>query len=368
MKILILSANTGQGHNSCSRAIKEAFERQGDSCEICDSLAFMSEGISKFVTKLHAGAYRKCPGAFAWGYRTAQKHPAVFGKKSPLYKFFQKGAENLNEYTAGRDYDIVIACHVFPAVMLTEAGRLEKPSFKTAFVATDFTRSPTVELSNLDYYFIPDETLADEFVIQKITKEKIYSTGIPVQDRYFSCTDKTEAKRLLGVSEDSRHLMVMCGSMGCGPIEKTALCMRPLLGDGMEVSIICGTNVRLKERLDKKLGEDRRFHIYGYVDDTSLFMDSADLYLTKPGGISVCEAAVKRLPMIFVNAVSGCEEYNCSYFVNRGGAVCEAGAGMLAKKSISLLSDDAGLLKMSEALAGIIPGNPAESIRDILKN
>ena len=40
----------------------------------------------------------------------------------------------------------------------------------------------------------------------------------------------------------------------------------------------------------------------------ALLMDSADLYLTKPGGISVTEAASMRLPMVFIDAVAGCEE------------------------------------------------------------
>ena len=46
MKILILSCNTGEGHNSCARAISEELERKGDWGYIADGLAFLSTGIS----------------------------------------------------------------------------------------------------------------------------------------------------------------------------------------------------------------------------------------------------------------------------------------------------------------------------------
>lgn len=50
----------------------------------------------------------------------------------------------------------------------------------------------------------------------------------------------------------------------------------------------------------------------------SLLMDSADLYLTKPGGLSISEASAKKLPMVFLNAVAGCESYNLHFFLERG--------------------------------------------------
>ena len=49
MKILILSCNTGEGHNSCAKALQIAMQRRGISCEIQDTLALVSEGLSQRV-------------------------------------------------------------------------------------------------------------------------------------------------------------------------------------------------------------------------------------------------------------------------------------------------------------------------------
>ena len=69
MRLLILSCNTGEGHNSAARALKECFEKQGHICEIKDALAFWSPEKSKLISKGHIFIYRKMPKLFGVSYR-----------------------------------------------------------------------------------------------------------------------------------------------------------------------------------------------------------------------------------------------------------------------------------------------------------
>ena len=48
---------------------------------------------------------------------------------------------------------------------------------------------------------------------------------------------------------------------------------------------------------------------------------SADLFVTKPGGISITEAAVLGLPMVLINAVAGWESCNLKFFVDHEAAL-----------------------------------------------
>lgn len=50
MRLLILSCNTGEGHNSCAKAVFEYTIQQWDSCHVVDSLSFISEKASKFIS------------------------------------------------------------------------------------------------------------------------------------------------------------------------------------------------------------------------------------------------------------------------------------------------------------------------------
>lgn len=48
MQTLILSCNTGAGHNSCAQAVQEAYHSRGEICNITDSLEDFSPALSAF--------------------------------------------------------------------------------------------------------------------------------------------------------------------------------------------------------------------------------------------------------------------------------------------------------------------------------
>ena len=98
------------------------------------------------------------------------------------------------------------------------------------------------------------------------------------------------------------------------------------------------------------------------MPELSLLYDSTDLLLTKPGGISTTEAAVKGLPMVLFDAVGGCETSNLEYFVEKGGALTEAGTDALCDCCRTLLRDPMTLAAMSLRLRNCFPQNAAEII------
>jgi len=367
VRVLILSCNTGEGHNSCAKAIKEVFDTKGEVCVIEDALRFISTKASRFISWGHVFVYRNLPWLFNWGYRFTEKHTGVFREKNMMYNFFGKGADELYKFIARGTYDAVICTHPFASLMLTETQRRYKLSVKTAFVATDYTCSPGVNDSNLDYYFIPDERLIPDFESMNITKEKILANGIPIRQIFYTHTEKDEAKQRLGIKASQKHIVMMCGSMGCGPIEKLAGLLTEQLQYGFDMTVVCGTNDKLKARLEHKYGDRKNLHICGYVKDMSAMLDSADLYLTKAGGISVTEAARKKLPMVFINAVAGCEDYNSAFYTQLGCAKRSADAKELLRVCNSLVSDEGSYDAMVAAFGHHSVQNTAECIYNTLK-
>lgn len=349
-KVLILSCSTGQGHNSCAQAIKEYFELQGVICELRDSFDFISKQFARFISWGHSFIYRYLPGLFCWGYSYSSTHPAIFHKKSGIYKLLTARTEQLYQYLTDRQFDTVICTHVFSAILLTHMLKSHPLPIKTAFVTTDYTCYPGMDAIDLQQYFIPNAQLAEEFAACGIPIDRITVSGIPVRREYMVQFGKTKARYLLNLDTESRHLVMMCGSMGCGPISEILEQMTPILPEDTTVCVICGTNKRLYNKLKHRYRANEKIHVIGYTDQVSLYMDSADLYLTKPGGISTTEAAVKQLPMVFVNAVAGCEQYNMDYFINMGAAITAQSPRLLAERSIQLLCAASARHHMEQAL------------------
>ena len=85
MKILILSCNTGQGHNSAGNAVKEALEAHGVTCDMLDALSFTRR---RYTSRLVSGTYVKmvsvAPAVFGGIYKAGDmiSSPRF---KSPVY-------------------------------------------------------------------------------------------------------------------------------------------------------------------------------------------------------------------------------------------------------------------------------------------
>ncbi len=349
-KVLLLSCNTGQGHNASAQAVKEYFEARGVACELKNALLFVSKWFSDFASWGHIFMYRKAPDIFRLGYNFSKKNPWIFEEKSAVYRFLVSGANRLYDYIQDNGFDAVICTHLFPTMILSQLKKTRSLSVKTGFVGTDYTYYPGTESCDVQFFFIAHASLIQSYVDIGIPRERIVPSGIPVQERFREKTDKAEAKRRLGVGAGSRHLLMMCGSMGCGPMPKMLRRIVENMPGDVEVTVICGTNRSLYKRLSSSYRDCPRVHVVGYTDEVPLYMDASDLYLTKPGGISVTEAAVKNLPMAFINAVAGCEQYNMDFFTRMGAAFAEDSPIALADKCVRLLQDGDSLARMEAAL------------------
>ena len=366
MKTLILSCNTGEGHNSCAKAIQEWYKAQEEECIIVDALHFISEGFSKFVCGWHVRIYRYLPWLFRWGYGSSEKHPGLFRENSWVYHLLSSGTDRMAAYIEKEGFEAVICTHVFSELMLTDMLKRHPLRVATAFVATDYTCSPGVKSGRLAQYYIPDQTLAGDFECDAIPKERMIASGIPVRQQFYRQTPKEMAQLNFNIPIGHSHLVMSCGSMGCGPMKRLARILMRDMPSMCDLTIVCGTNERLQKKLKKICEGKRNIHILGYVQNMSMLMDSADVYLTKPGGISVSEAAVKHLPMVLIDAVAGCEDYNRMHFIRLGGAKTGANTAELADICLRLLEDPGKLAEMRRQMEAYEMKNAAQCIYETM--
>ena len=362
MRTLILSCNTGAGHNSCARAIQEAYRARGEVCDIVDALSFISERASQFISNWHTRIYLHAPRLFGAGYERAEQRDDLFREGTAVYRYITSGVRKMYECIASGGYDNVICTHVFPALALTELRRrFPELRVTTSHVSTDYTCSPCTADSQLDWYFMPSAALAEEFVRCGIPREKLVASGMPVRREFYARPEKAQAQQALGLAPEQRHLVMMCGSMGCGPMEELTQILAARMTPDEVLSVACSKNESLLKRLQRQTAGAENVRILGQVDDVPLLMHSADVFLTKPGGLSTSEAVASRLPMVLIDAVAGCEEHNLDFFLRAGMAVTADTPDAIADAALALAHDDARLAEMRRAMQ-TIAGAPADTV------
>ena len=350
MKVLILSCNTGGGHNACAQALAAQLESMGHESVTLDALGYVSDRVSRFVSNWHVCFYRHFPKLYGKGYRYAEAHPTTFDEDSAACRILRSGCERMRQDVKDGGYGAVICTHLFPAMMLSFIQHETPLPVRTCFIATDYTASPSCNCVALDYCVIPDASLTDEFVRAGIRAESIVPCGIPVRSMFETYTDMAQAKRAFSVAPQHRHLVIMSGSMGCGPISEVVSRLARSMPDTCELSVVCSSNKKLFRKLRMRFGYRKNVHVLGFVRNISRLLDSADVFITKPGGISTTEAVVKGVPMVLINAVGGCESHNLEFFVSRGAACTADTPKELAWQSLQLLQNEPRRASMRRAM------------------
>lgn len=366
MKLLILSCNTGQGHNTAGKAVAEEFQRRGAAWEMKDVMEFAGSNTSKRMEEIYVNVTTRMPWLFQGAYK-AGEWISSNRRKSPVYLANIHYAHNLYAYIRQEHVDGVVMPHLFPAEALTYIRKHFDKNIPCYAIATDYTCIPFWEETELDYYFVPPKTAYDSFLEKGIPRQKLIAAGIPVSARFYEKTEKADARARLCLPLDRTVFLVMTGSMGYGATEELTKELAARSREGDVILVMTGRNEDLKQRLEQGDYGTAQVKAVAYTDQIPLYMDACDVLLTKPGGLTSTEAAVKHVPMVHTSPIPGCETVNAAFFSDLGLAVCASDPSSAVTEALLLAKDGRRQTEMMQRQAEVIPGRAAETICDFIE-
>lgn len=317
MNVLILSCDTGAGHNTTGLAVLEELKRRGHCVEMKDPFQLSHSVIARNVGSFYIKLVQKFPHLFGIAYHLGMivtKMPFL----SPVYYANGKMAGHMEDYLREHPADVVVAPHLYPAEILTYMKNHGISCPKLLFIATDYACIPFTEETDCDYYVIPHKSLEEAFVRRGIPKDKILPLGIPVRSAFTRNTTKKEARKQLGLPLDSVCYLVMGGSMGAGKVKQIVSYLAGHRREKEHIIVICGSNASLQKSLQRHYSSAADISILGATAQIGLYMHACDLLYSKPGGLSSTEAAVVGIPLIHTTPIPGCESINRRFFQQHG--------------------------------------------------
>ena len=328
-----------------------------------DSMLFESPKRSELFEKIHIRSALHAPELFEKGTRLAER----MEEDIPLlvYRTGEKHSERLVRFIRDNAFDTVIATHVFAAQMLTHVESRFRESLTTAFVATDYSYIPFTSATYLDACFLPHRKLLQRYEENAPGKNYIVS-GIPTSARMTQRTDKARARSLLGLPLDVPVALVMTGSMGYGDVLPLLSSLRQQATADTVITVLCGNNNRLAQTLQAAYADDAAVRTVGYTERVGLYLDASDVLLSKPGGLSSTEAAVKGIPLVHITPLPGWEEDNVSFFTELGLSATGGTPEEMAAAAVLLLSDRDAASRMTERQHAEIRPDAGEVILDTL--
>lgn len=361
LHILILSCSTGGGHNAAGRAVEEYFKERGHAVDFPDYLSFAGKRVSDTVGNVYVKTVQKIPKVFGMVYKlgdTISNHV----KRSPVYYANSLMAEYLEKCLQETSYDAIIVPHLFPAETLT---RMKHKGMKLPVViaiGTDYTCIPFWGETECDFYVVPSREVGKEFIQAGIPEEKILPYGIPVSSKY----RKNRDEQNLSAPREGKQYLVAGGSMGAGNLVLLVKKLLELCGTKDRILVICGSNTRLYEEMNREFRQDVRVNIKGWTNQMAEYMGESDVIFTKPGGLTSTEAAVANCPIVHLDPIPGCETVNCDYFVRHGYSVSAKKIEEQAVEGVRLATDEKRLSEMRKRQKEDFPGDTAAKIEALI--
>ena len=316
MKILVIHATAGAGHKKAAEAIYHGLQAAGGhDAYLVDALDYTNPFFQTTYPACYSFLVTRLP--WAWGFFFAVldipwMQPLVRIVRR-LYNGFN--AKRLQGFLIQEQFDVVITTQFLSAEVSAYLKRSEKIKSKIICVVTDFDVHHIWVNEGIDLYTAACSYTKNKLVTLGVLPKNIYTTGIPTDAKFLMKPDLMALKQKLGLQDKKMTILIATGSFGMGPIEE----LMKVLED-YQLLIVCGHNKNLYERLKPRAPKDT--HVFGLVDNMDELMAVAQVMVTKPGGLSIAEALVKRLPMIFFSAIPGQETNNikvlCSYEASQG--------------------------------------------------
>lgn len=371
-KILIISSDTGGGHRSAAAAIADGLEKfwKGESKVV---------KVIKAVEESHR-ITDKLVDIYNWVLKNKQ-HWMKY-----LYWVMNKIRPETREFVHKRCIGYVrdqfekwcphvvvsvhpLTQHIF-ARILRELNLTDQVPLVTVVTDPCYGFWKGWACDDVSLYLVANEDARDQLLDYGVSAEKIKISGMPVNPKFHSVDeiDAQIARKAFGLDPDKFTVFVNAGWIGGGNIPQI---FRELVRGELDVQAIflAGKNEELRLEAEE-IAKTAKFlvKVIGYSDEIEKLMQSANVMVSKLGGLTTFEALACRLPIIADATTPPMpQEAGTVKLIER------RGAGILLEKAVdivptiqNLLNDNGDYSRMKAATVGMtMPNSTDQIIREI---
>jgi UDP-N-acetylglucosamine:LPS N-acetylglucosamine transferase len=317
VRVLVVTAATGQGHLSAAGALAEAFSESGSDAIVFDA------GEHPVV---RAGA-----ALYNFFLRRPPRYMSLFYGLIEAAGVASTGAFPLRSWAASVVHrekpDVVVSVH--PILNQGIAEGIEQSGRRAPFAIVLTDLAPPFWRGWAEPRAIctvaPTAEAAQALRERGVPGDRLVVIGMPIAERFRAAASgerRGQARAGLGLRDDRLTLLIQAGSAGRRSTADVleSLFAAPDLHERVQVLFAAGRSSSLA-RGASGLAAPFPLTVFGWRDDMDVLLDAADAVFTKPGGLTIAEALGKGVPVL-LDAVGGV------FPQERGGTAWVEGQGL----------------------------------------
>ncbi|HEV3072625.1 MAG TPA: glycosyltransferase [Solirubrobacteraceae bacterium] len=295
-RVLILSADVGEGHAAAARALAQQLEasEQDVQVTIIDGLSAMGRPVRQVVQDGYRVQLRFIPWTYTIIYWLLEKVVPVRWLARALLCLF--GSRPLARRIAEHDPDVVVSTYPAVTVVLARMRRTHQVKCPTVATITDLTglffwAQPGIDMHLVMY----GESLGSVESIAGPDSVQLVRPLISAEFLQPRCP--LEARRALGLPEEGRMVVVSGGGWGVGDIQGAVkeLCR---VSDISSIVCLAGRNEQLAGKLREAFASEQRVRVLGFTEEMPRLLAAADALVHSTGGVTCLEAKAAGTPVV----------------------------------------------------------------------
>jgi len=295
-RVLILSADVGEGHAAAARALAAQLKKTPDPTEVTviDGLAAMGRVLKPVVEDGYRVQLRFIPWSYTVIYGLLDHVRPVRALATFLLCRF--GARSLARTIAEHDPDVVVSTYPAVTVVLARLRRTGEIDCPTVATITDLTglffwAQPGIDMHMVMY----GESMSS---VERIAgRDSVRLVQPLISEEFLKERCPRQARRKLGLPEDGRMVIVSGGGWGVGDVLGA---VREFIREPQASSIVvlAGRNEQLAHKLRRTFGSEPRVHVYEFTDKMPELLAAADVLVHSTGGVTCLEAMAAGTPVV----------------------------------------------------------------------
>jgi processive 1,2-diacylglycerol beta-glucosyltransferase len=295
-RVLILSADVGEGHAAAARALAAQLKAAPEPTEVTviDGLGAMGRVLKPVVEDGYRVQLRFIPWTYTLIYGLLNHVPPVRAVATRLLRLF--GSRPLARTIAEHDPDVVVSTYPAVTVVLARLRRTGEVRCPTVATITDLTglffwAQPGIDMHMVMY----GESLSS---VERIAgRDSVKLVQPLISEEFLNDRCPLQARRELGLPEDGRMVVVSGGGWGVGDV-LGAVREFIRVPEASSIVVLAGRNEQLAQKLRRTFESEPRVHVYEFTDKMPELLAAADVLVHSTGGVTCLEAMAAGTPVV----------------------------------------------------------------------
>ncbi len=294
-KVLIISADIGEGHDLPARAVAREFKDEDPDAlvSIVNGLPAMGPILTKVLRENSAFMFQYLPWLFDLQYWLFMYFAPTRWLSRKLLTFF--GRRGLMRLIRAHDPGQIVSTYPGVTAVLGELrrnGKLKVPCYSsiTDLAGLQFWAHPGIDL-----HFITHPESAEE-VEQIAGPGSVRWAKPPTSPAFLAARSRADARRALSLPASGRVIAVSGGGWGVGDLSGAT--RAALAFEDATVLCLCGRNDKTRARIAQRFAGEPRLRVMGFTDRMGDVLAAADVLVHSSAGLTVLEAIIRGCPVV----------------------------------------------------------------------